>query len=54
MIQLCKDENPKKYKVTFDAGNSIENDTILLCAKCYNRPPFDLFCLKVEKLKNHV
>lgn len=52
MIQQCNDDNPKTRKVIFDAGNSIENDTILLCEKCYNKPPFDHFILKVVRLGN--
>lgn len=51
MIQLCPDDNEKKYKVSFDAGDSIVNDTILLCDKCYNKPPFDKFILKVVRLE---
>ena len=51
MILLCNDKNPKKHKVTFDAGGSIVNDTILLCDKCYNKPPFDRFVLKVVRLE---
>ena len=51
-VKECKDENPKRYKITFDAGNTIVNDTILLCDKCYNQPPFDKFILKVVRLKH--
>jgi len=52
-ILQCNDDNPKKYNVTFDAGNAISsgNDTILLCSKCYNQPPFDRFVLKVERFE---
>ena len=51
IILQCPDDNPKIRKVTFDAGNSIINDTILLCDKCYNKPPFDRFVLKVERFE---
>ena len=50
-IRQCNDDNPKKYKKTFDAGNSIVNDVILLCEKCYNKPPFDRFVLRIERLE---
>ena len=54
IIRQCNDNNPKKFSVTFDASKSIMNDVILLCEKCYDKPPFNLFRLKVERLKNHV
>jgi len=49
-IQQCNDDNPKIRKVTFDVGDSIVSDTILLCDKCFNRPPFDMYILKVVRL----
>jgi len=51
-IQQCNDNNPKTKKVEFDAGNSIKNDTVLLCENCYNKPPFDKYILKVMRLRN--
>lgn len=51
IIQECNDDNLKIKKVFFDAGNSIVNDIILLCEKCYSKPPFDRFVLKVERLE---
>lgn len=51
MMQQCNDDNQKTKKVIFDAGNSIENDIVLLCDKCYNKPPFDQFVLKVVRLE---
>ena len=51
IIQECNDDNLKTKKVFFDAGNSIANDVIFLCDKCYNHPPFDRFVLKVERLE---
>jgi len=52
MILKCNDNNQKTKKVIFDAGNSIENDTVLLCENCYNKPPFDKYILKVVRLGN--
>lgn len=55
VLSCCDDNNPKIFKVEFNAGKSVKvNDVILLCSKCYNKPPFDRFVLKVERLKTNV
>ena len=46
----CSDQEPKKYKVTFDGG-SAGNDTWLLCSKHFNEPRFQKFILKIEELQ---
>jgi len=52
MTRQCNDDNPKTKKVIFDAGSSIVNDIVLLCEKCYNKPPFDKFVLKTVRLED--
>ncbi len=48
-MRVCLDNNPKTVEVKFNGG-ILEDDTILLCAGCISRHPFNKQILSKKEL----